>query len=119
MRPSRQAFATASMLEPRPEMRMASFSTEPACARDRCVGSPRSLVNHHAGSALAHFAEERRGLAACGQQPNALVRTIRRNDGNHADAAVEGAVHLRAIDTRSLLQPVEHRVAMPRAALEV
>ena len=40
------------------------------------------------------------------------------HDDHHADAAIEGPVHLLVGDTTGLLQPIEHRVARPRLALQ-
>src|SRR5690349_19584475 len=76
---SRQARAIVAMLEPRPEMSIAS--RKGLRADDNAV------------SAFANFTNHTGALAAGVQQLDGFLGTRARNDGYHPDSAVERAVH--------------------------
>src|SRR5512139_606621 len=101
-----QAWAMATMLLPAPEIRIA-----------RRMGSGVS-VNHDARAARADVADERGALAGAVQQLHRLIGPVGCHHGDHADAAVEGAMHLGRLDVAGGGKPVEQRIAMPGTALE-
>src|SRR6186713_1591614 len=77
------ASISAAMFDPRPEIRMATR---------RFMASPRQIqmtVIDHAVFAFSrdHFAEQRDGLAALGEDFGDLVDGVRLDDRDHADAA--------------------------------
>src|ERR1700712_5315693 len=81
------AAISAAMFDPRPEIRMATrrFKVSPC--------QIEMTIIDHAMFALGgnHFAQKRHGLAALRQNVGDLFNRIRLDDGDHADAAVEGA----------------------------
>src|SRR5215469_18428594 len=95
------------MFDPRPEIRTASRS-----------GCERSLLDEDTTPAFADFADHLRGLASRLQQTDGRFGLGRRYDGDHADTAVEGAIHLRLLDTPLPLEPVERRIPVPAASAE-
>ena len=81
------AAISAAMFDPRPEIRMATR---------RFMVSPCQIemtIIDHAMFALGgnHFAQKRHGFAALRENVGDLINRIRLDDGDHADAAVEGA----------------------------
>src|SRR5882757_8435393 len=103
------ASISAAMFEPRPEIRMATR---------RFMASPREVqmtVIDHAMLALMvslrrdHLAEQRHALAARGENLGDLIDGVRLDDGDHADAAVEGAQQFELGNAALLGQPFEHR----------
>src|SRR6202045_1657361 len=95
----------ADMFDPRPEIRMATR---------RFIASPAQIkmaVVSHAVLACGrdHLTQQGHGLAALGQNRGDLFDRIRFDDGDHADAAVEGAQQFEFGDAALLCQPLEHR----------
>ena len=86
MLPARQARAIATMLEPRPEIRMASRSGR--------AGGAHSLDDDAAGRRARTSPMSLRCLAVRVEERDGRRRLRGRHDDDHADAAVEGAVHL-------------------------
>ena len=104
---ARQARAIAAMLEPRPEIRIASRSGA------RCR---RSFVDDDAASAVADLTDDLRGLAARVQElrppPRACAAgTITTMPMPQLKVRYISAESMRA----GALQPVEHRIARPAA----
>src|SRR5882757_50016 len=99
------AAISAAMFDPRPEIRMATR---------RFMVSPCQIemtIIDHAMFALGgnHFAQKRHGLAALRQNVGNLFNRIRPDDGDHADAAFEGAQQFEFGDDDLSGQPFEHR----------
>src|SRR6185437_6479022 len=99
------ALISAAMLEPRPEIRMA---TRRFVILDRQI---EMAVIDHAVLAFSpdDFAEQRDGLAGFGEHLGHLLDGVRPDDRDHADAAVEGAQQLELGDAALRRQPFEHR----------
>src|SRR6266436_2667417 len=81
------AWINAAMFDPRPEIRIATR---------RFMTSPRQIemtvVNHAMFTrSRDHLAQQCHALAALGQDVGDLFDGVRLHDGDHADAAVEGA----------------------------
>ena len=95
------------MLLPRPEIRT-TIGSRSASGPHRSITTPRSPLRTSPTIAGLFAA-----VAQDGQRP---VRSGRRDAQRHADAAIERAVHLVALDVAGALQPVEHRGAVHAAA---
>src|SRR6516162_965020 len=98
------ALISAAMLEPRPEIRMATRrfmvlqrEIEVAVIDDAMLAFGRD-----------HLAELRHRLAGVGEDPHYLVDGIGLDDRDHTDAAVEGAQHFELGDPAPRRQPFEH-----------
>ena len=98
--PARQARTIAVMFEPRPEIRIASRSG--ARGAHSLMNTPRPPARTSPMICALSPRALRNSTAACARS--------RRHDHHHADAAVEGAVHLALVDARGALQPAEHRI---------
>src|SRR6266536_2566423 len=99
------ASISAAMFDPRPEIRMATR---------RFMVSPRQIemaVIDHATLAFRvdDFAEQRHRLAARREDLAHRIDRVCLHDGDHADAAIEGAQQLELGDAALLGQPFEHR----------
>src|SRR5580693_792372 len=99
------ASISAAMFDPRPEIRMATR---------RFIASPRQIemtVIDHAmlAGSRDHLAQQHHALAAIGEHLGDLLNGIWLDDGDHADAAVEGAQQFEFGDAPLLRQPFEHR----------
>src|ERR1700716_3752910 len=98
------ASINAAIFDPRPEIRIATR---------RFMASPCQIevtVIDHAvfAGGRYHLAQQRNALAAFGEYPGDLLDRIRCHDGDHADAAVEGAQQFEFGDAALLCQPLEH-----------
>src|SRR5450755_1327191 len=99
------ACSSAAMLDPRPEIRMATrrFMSSP-CKIEMAV------IDHAMfGGGWDHFAQQHDGLAGRRENLGDLLDRIRLHDGDHADAAIEGAQQFEFGDAALLRQPFEHR----------
>src|SRR5437879_1852828 len=101
------ASINATMFEPRPEIRMAtrrfiiSLREVEVAVIDHAVLAPMIVLGRN------HLAEQRDGLAAFRENPGDLIDRLRLDDGDHADAAVEGAQQFEFGDTALRRQPFE------------
>src|ERR1700688_3004429 len=102
---ARAASIRAAMFDPPPEIRMATR---------RFIASPceieMTVIDHavFAGS-RDRLAQQPHALAAIGEHLGDLLNGIWLDDGDHADAAVEGAQQFEFGDAPLLRQPFEHR----------
>src|ERR1700730_16225278 len=99
------AAISAAMFDPRPEIRMAMrrFKVSP-CQIEM------TIIDHAMfAPGCYHFAQERHALAAPRENVGDLFNRIRLDDGDHADATVEGAQQFEFGDAALLGQPFEHR----------
>src|SRR5713226_7412065 len=99
------AVIKAAMFDPRPEIRIATR---------RFMPSPRQIemtVIDHAMFTFRgdHLTQQRHALAALGENSGDLFDCLGLDDGDHADAAVEGAQQFEFGDTALLRQPLENR----------
>src|ERR1700722_12545541 len=74
--------------------------------------------NDHAAITAPDLAQQKRVLAVLGQYAHGLIGTLGLDDGDHADAAIERAMHLPLLNRTSASQPFEHRLPGPRTSLE-
>src|SRR5882762_7166524 len=98
------ASINAAMFDPRPEIRIATR---------RFMASPCQVemaVIDHAVFACGrdHLAQQRHALTAIRENPGDFFDRIGLHDGDHADAAVEGAQQFELGDAALLRQPFEH-----------
>src|SRR6202140_2210378 len=95
----------AAMFDPRPEIRIATrrFMASP--------GEIEMTVIDHAvvAGGRDHLAQLGNGLAGRGEDLGDLFDRVGLDDGDHADAAVEGSQQLELGDAALLRQPFEHR----------
>src|SRR3982074_695324 len=78
----------------------------------------RSFVDEHPTPAGADFPDALRRFPARREEFHRGEGTLGWHDHDHAYATVESAVHLRRLDAPGTLQPIEHRIAVPAAALQ-
>src|SRR5438552_9176779 len=93
------------MLDPRPEIRMATRRFMPSPRKIEMAVIDDAML----GRGWNDFAEQRDVLAGAGQNLRDLRDGVRLYDGDHADAAVEGSQQLQLGDAALLRQPFEHR----------
>src|SRR5208282_6124972 len=67
----------------------------------------------------AHLTDEVGRLALFAQQLQRRLALAGGHDRHHANAAVEGTVHLLGADLPGVGQPVEYRLARPGAAAQM
>ena len=103
--PARWASMRACRLQPRPLM------STPILRRARVTA--RALIRGRR-PALHHGADDEARLAAALERVLDVVEVLGRDDHHHADAHVEGAVHLVLGDGAALLDEPEERAAPPR-----
>src|SRR5450759_2303767 len=99
------AWISAAMFDPRPEIRIATR---------RFMASPREIemaVIDHAMLTRSrdHLAQQRNALGAFLEDVGDLFDRVRFHDGDHANAAVEGAQQFKFGNAALLRQPLEHR----------
>src|ERR1700694_3629093 len=99
------ASMSAAIFDPRPEIRIATR---------RFMASPRQIemtVINHAMFALGvdHLAQKRNALAALSENVGDLFDCVWLHDGDHADAAIEGAQQFEFGDAPLLCQPFKDR----------
>src|SRR5687767_6926719 len=109
------------MLEPRPEIRTATLTLSAMKARAPGAAAEPDLRRAEDGAAalaLDHFADAQHRLARLGEDPLHLGRFGRRDDRDHADAAVEGARHLGGLDIPLRLQEGHERRLRPGSGVD-
>src|SRR5438445_2593906 len=111
--PAASAASSAARLDPRPEIR-----TE--MRRKAAMGSVRLLDRGARLAVCAWFDATDRvnRLARLLETTPAILRRAGAHDHDHADAAIEYAVHLHLGDAAVHLQPLEDLRARPRGALD-
>src|SRR5437763_4212141 len=98
----------ASKFEPRPDKRIATRTDSPASFDPRSESRRRRVVNDFPGS-LDHVADEKELLPDLREVAGDDVDLVRRDDHDHADAHVEHAQHLVALDPALVEQEFENR----------
>src|SRR3954470_16014303 len=80
------ASISAAMFDPRPEIRMATrrFMHSPRHIQMAVIDHPMLTLSRD------HFAKQRNGFAAFGEDLGDLIDRLRLDDRDHADPAIEG-----------------------------
>src|SRR3990170_4869804 len=101
----------AAMFDPRPEIRIATrrFMASPSEIVSRCQIEMTVIDHAMFIGGRYHFAQQRNGLAALVEYFGDLLDGVWFHDGDHADAAVEGAQQFEFGDAPLLRQPLEDR----------
>src|SRR6201995_2822906 len=99
------ALISAAMLEPRPEIRMATRRFVILCRQIEMAVIDHAVV----AFGLDHFAEQRNALAGLGEDIGHLLDGIRLDDRDHANPAIERAQQFEFGDAALRRQPFEHR----------
>src|SRR5689334_9871309 len=92
--------------------RRSAVSSEPRVLTDQ--PSPRLAL-----LALGHRAQGPAVEVPSSQYGQCAVGVLRRDDGHHADAHVEGLLHLGALDLSALCDHAENRCGSPCSAIHV
>src|SRR3984957_4656178 len=102
---ARAASISAAMFDPRPEIRMATRSFMALTCKIEMT-----VIDHAVfAGGRDHLAQQRDTLAAFGEHVADRFDRVGLHDGDHADAAVEGAQQFEFGDAALLRQPFEHR----------
>src|ERR1700676_3642735 len=105
------AWIKAAMFDPRPEIRIATrrFMASP-CEIDAPCEIEMAVIDHAVfARGRDHLAQQRHALAALRENVGDLFDRAGLHDGDHADAAVEGAQQFEFGDAPLLCQPLEDR----------
>src|ERR1700704_3341413 len=105
------ASISAAMFDPRPEIRIATrrFMASPCQMASPCEIEMTVINDAMFAGSRDHFTQKCDALAALGENIGDRFDCFRLHDGDHADAAVEGAEQFEFGNAPLLCQPLENR----------
>src|SRR5947199_2426964 len=109
--PARAWSIKAAKFEPRPEIRtvMRESAIRPV-SDDHRMRRTRSTLDDGT--------DRLRALTGRVENAECAIRVVSRNDDDHADSAIEHAMHLGVLHVAFALQPIENRRPRPARALD-
>src|ERR1700689_3632552 len=119
MKPRRVAAPPPPQSSPRPARK--SRLPRPARAAPTRRSPPRALhscFDNHAVLAVPDGTDDHGMLAGLLQHPHRLGGIVTGHQHDHADTAVESAMHLAVVDRAGACEPVEDRLLRPAATLQ-